>query len=527
VQRNGRHPSLFAIAASVTLLATPATSSLAADSPAVTTPAASLEPGTAGTPSSASASPPPAAASPGPEPSFAADARRPDIVMFYLDDFSPRPRTLWEDPHLTPHLATFASRGVRFSDAIVSTPLCGPSRAGLLTGRYSHSTGVIGNDIAPYRPVGEVGEKLGKTGYRTVFVGKHVNRLADTYRTREQMDQLAAGWDEFDVMWEDQGKFYDWTQYRKEGTYSYGEAPGDHSSRVAAERAVDHIVETPVDQPLFMIISLADGHVPLTPMRRFRNDSDCEALGAWRSPSFDEADVSDKPAFIQALPMLGTDGYDLGPRCKQLKTVDWVVGKVQRALRQAGRFDDTLEVLTADNGWLMGDHRIVGKSYPYAVDVPLYVRWPDGTGDRKRVVEEPVTNLDWLPTFCELAGCGAPHTDGLSLVPLITGERDRLDRQFLFFELLYDNPRYPDDPRARPAYTGVESTLAYSDTRWSFTHYSDGEAELYDLTHDPYRLDNLHGLAAFHAVERDLQRFHKSVKQADGVTWQADPVGRD
>ena len=452
------------------------------------------------------------------------NARRPDIVMFYLDDFSPRPRMLWEDPERTPNLARFANKGIRFSNAIVSTPLCGPSRSGLMTGRYGHSTGVIGNDAAPYRADNDIAEKLSKVGYRTVFVGKHLNRLEDAHPTRTSMEGLAENWDEFDVMWEDQGKFYDWTQYRKDDTVYYGADPDDHSSRVAAERAVQHIKDTPADQPLLLLISLVDGHVPITPMARHLGDPACESVEPWSGPAFNEDDVSDKPAHIQATPKLAISSYDLRPRCQQLLTVDWVVGKVTRALRETGRLDDTLQILTADNGWLMGDHRIVGKSYPYATAVPTYVRWPAELGTEKRVIEEPVTNLDWLPTICELAGCGVPHVDGMSLVPMITGKADRLDRKFLFFELLYDNARYPEDPRARPAYTGVESTLGYSDTLWAFTRYSSGESELYNLTEDPNQLENLSGKKQYAKIERDMQRFHKSVRQADRVEWQPTPL---
>ena len=465
----------------------------------------------------------PSAAEAGENRRVAAD-RRPDIVMFYLDDFAPQPRSLWSDKERTRHLSRFVERGLRLDNAIVSSPLCGPSRAGLLTGRYGHSTGVIANDVGPYRADNDLAEKLSGAGYRTLYVGKHINRLAERRPTRTQMDRLAADWDAFDVMWEDQGKFYDWLQYRKDQTVQYGSEPGDHSSRIAAERAAVHIKETPEEQPLFLLISLVDGHIPMTPMARFENAAACADIEPWRGPAFNEADVSDKPAHMQALASLPDEGYDLVPRCEQSLTIDWVIGRVNRALRDAGRLDDTLQVLTADNGWLMGDHRLEGKTYPYATPVPAYVRWPAELGTRKRVIDEPVTNLDWLPTFCQLAGCGLRRADGLSLLPLLRGESDRLDRQFLFVELLYDNARYPDDPRARPAYTGVETTLGYSDTRWAFTRYSNGEAELYDLSEDPHRLENLYGRPGYGAVTRDLKRFHKSVKQADGVEWQPTPI---
>ena len=464
-------------------------------------------------------------AAPAPAAAEGGSPRRPDIVVFYMDDFSPLPRSLWDDSERTPNLAKFVNRGVGFANAIVSSPLCGPSRAGLLTGRYGHHTGVIANDVEPYRADNDVAEKLAKAGYRTAYVGKHINRLRDARRTTAQMERLATWWDEFDVIWENQGKFYDWTQYRKGGeTAYYGTDPDDHSSRVAADRAIKHIEDTPADEPLFLFISLMDGHIPMTPMKRHVDSPLCEDFKPWTGPAFNEADVSDKPSHMQATPQLPIESYDLTSRCEQSLTADWVVGKVVRALRDAGRFDDTLQIVTADNGWLMGDHRIVGKTYPYATPVPLYVRWPSELKNRPRTVVEPVTNLDWLPTFCEVADCGVPNADGMSILPLITGEADRLDRDFLFVELLYDNARYPDDPRARPGYTGVETTLGYSDTRWAFTRYSNGEAELYNLSEDPHRLENLYDRKGYGKVTRELKRMHRSVKRADDVGWEETPV---
>ncbi len=484
---------------------------------------AAAEPSPPASPPTAPPMAPPASPPAGSPESAATTTRRPDIVMFLLDDFAPTPRSMWSDPERTPFLARFVNHGLRFENGIVSTPLCGPSRAQLLTGRYGHITGVVANDVSPYRADNDIAEKMRKAGYRTLYVGKHINRLADDRPTRVAMEPLAQNWDAFDVMWEDQGKFYDWLQFRKDETVSYGSDPDDHSSRVSAELAAEHIAQTPPDQPLFLLISLVDGHIPITPMKRHEGAPACADAEPWKGPAFNEADVSDKPSHIQATPRLAMTEYDLVPRCEQSLTIDWVVGKVTRALREAGRLDDTLQVLTADNGWLMGDHRIVGKSYPYATPVPTYVRWPAELGKKKRVLEEPVSNLDWLPTFCELAGCGVAHADGMSLLPLITGEADRLDRRFLFVELLYDNSRYPEDPRARPAYTGVETTLGYSDTRWAFTRYSNGEAELYNLSEDPHRLQNLYGKKGYGKVTRDLQRFHKSVRQADDVKWLPTP----
>ena len=97
--------------------------------------------------------------------------------------------------------------------------------------------------------------------------------------------------------------------------------------------------------------------------------------------------MSDKPAWVQALPRRDEPAYDLRTRCEETMGVDWAVAQVTAALEETGRLDDTLLVFTADNGYLIGDHRIEDKLVPYATPVPLYVRWPSRWGDEARTID--------------------------------------------------------------------------------------------------------------------------------------------
>lgn len=454
-----------------------------------------------------------------PQRSVEAAAPKPDIVLFYVDDFAPYPARMWEDHSRTPELARFASHGLEFENAIASTPLCGPARAALLSGKYGHNNGVTQNDIRDYDPANTLSPKLRSKGYKTVFIGKHINRLKKEYPTRSAMSRLSSKWDRFDVMWENQGRFYDWTQYRKSGTRRYGKGSLQHSTYVSAKRAAEVIDKSKRSKPLFLVISLVDGHKPMTPLKRFKGHAACKGIGSWAGPAFNESDVSDKPRHMRATPKLPLQSYPLRQRCEQLLTVDWAVSTVRKALQRNGRLSDTLQVLTADNGWLMGDHRLEGKTYPYATGVPLYMQWPAGIGTKGRTVREPVSNVDFGRTFCALAGCTIPTSDGKNLVPLIKGTRTRLERKFLYTEMLHANRYYPGRARARPAWSGVETTLGYDDTLWAFTRYRTGEEELYDLTKDPHRLVNLVGRAAYVGVRNDLRRFWRGVWERDGVKW--------
>lgn len=167
----------------------------------------------------------------------------------------------------------------------------------------------------------------------------------------------------------------------------------------------------------------------------------------------------------------------------------------------------------------MGDHRIEGKTDAYSTPVPLYMRWPAVAGDDRRVIREPVSNIDYAKTFCALAGCSMPASDGLSLVPLINGDKSRLDREYLYVEMLNGTGCHRNATFPRPNWSGVESTLGYSDTLWAYTLYRTGEEELYDISADPHRLRNLSDKAAHADVLQDMRRFQQEVWTSHDVGW--------
>lgn len=451
-----------------------------------------------------------------------AAAKKPDIVLFYLDDNAPYPARMWNDPARMPNLARFARNGLEFRNAIASTPLCGPARANLLTGKVSHNNGVTQNDIHAYDQRGTISPKLRDRGYRTAFVGKHINRIKTAYWNRSLMRRLSDDWNYFDIMWENPGKFYDWRQYRKTGNVYFGSKPRHHSSYQAAKRASYIIRNTKRSKPLFLVVSLYDGHAPLTPMARFEDHPACADIGSWSGPAYDEANVADKPLWVQAHPRRTEPGYDLRRRCESLLTSDWVVGQVVQALIDSGRYYDTLQVLTADNGWLMGDHRLTGKANAYATDVPLYMRWPRVLGNEGRSMREPVSNVDLAPTFCAVAGCRMRGIDGKSLLPLIKRKKTSLDRKFVWLEYLHNQSGYKPGTRKRPAWAGLQTTIHYDQqTMWSYVRYRTGEEELYDLTRDPHQLRNLAKWWRYRDRLKDLRRMWRQTWAADGVRWRS------
>jgi N-acetylglucosamine-6-sulfatase len=207
-----------------------------------------------------------------------------------------------------------------------------------------------------------------------------------------------------------------------------------------------------------------------------------------RPPSFNEEDVSDKPAWVRSKPQLTREQIRkhrlfYRDRLRSLQAVDRAVGRLIGALAATGRLDNTYLVFWSDNGHHMGEHRLgalgatSGKGTPYVEDirVPLIVRGPNVPQAER---QELVLNTDIAPTFAELAEAQAPDfVDGRSFVPLLGGET-----------LLWRTAGLIENRRGsgsdRPAYSGM-----FMQNR-TYVEYENGEKELYDLQTDPYQLQN-------------------------------------
>jgi N-acetylglucosamine-6-sulfatase len=437
-----------------------------------------------------------ASAAPG---ELAGEAPRPNIVMVMIDDADPHDGRLWS-AEVMPHLnQLIVSRGIEFTDFQGEVPLCGPSRAALLTGQHAHNSGANSNNGEALDPTETVATELKASGYHTSYVGKYLNG----YRRFTPDKYDPPGWSDFDVINSNQGKYY-WYQIRdREGNITQHKTKAkDYSTDVIADIAVQRIREAPADQPLFTIIAPFTPHEPDLPAPRHEGDPRCADLGLWSPPNYDEADVSDKPAYIQKLKPLGDGGYDLTAHCESLLAVDDLVGRVGKALDDTGRLDDTVFVFLADNGMTWGEHRRVGKVSPYSTTMPVYAAWPAGRGTEPRLDDTTLSVIDVAPTLCALAGCEmGPYPDG----------QDAADG-WSFASLLEDQP-YPyvrdavlqsvPSGGSRPVWWAVRTTADYPDGRWQYVENRGGFRELYDLgggpcyawqpgdPGDPCQLDNL------------------------------------
>lgn len=442
----------------------------------------------------------------------------PDIVVIVLDDIPPLDGRLWTElPNIR---RTFVQQGLEFTDAHVETPTCTPGRAGLLTGLHTHHHGAYKTDGSLFDPGETVATELQAEGYHTIAVGKWVNLFERVW------DKQPPGWDDFHGYG---GGYYDYVLYSNGVGRSYGHKPRDYSTDVIARIATREIAQAPRGKPLFAWITPYAMHKPWSVAPRHRQANRCDPA-RWKPPGYMERNVRDKPAYIQQSRVKRRGGYELGRICKGMLSVDELVGDVVRQLDRLRRLENTMLILTSDNGMAFGSQRIYNnKKVPYGTHIPLFVHWERLLGMLPRQVGERVQNIDVAPTLCDIAGCelgpyptGQLRPDGVSLLRLLTGDRTRLGRRAVLAS-------YQEEGHEIPPYWSVTTTgssplarkgcaqAKRGGCRWMYTEYATGEVELYDLTGgpchawkrsargDPCMLKNRAGTRRLADVERALR----------------------
>jgi arylsulfatase A-like enzyme len=418
-------------------------------------------------------SPPPSSSPPAP----------PNIVLILTDD--QRWDSLWAMPNVR-HL--LGDHGVTFTKSFVSNPLCCPSRASILTGQYSHGTGVYTNfpplgGFDGFDPTTTIATVLQAKGYRTALIGKYFNGYLQT--------QIPPGWNRWMAFNGPNGGvwYYDYTMSVDGVERHYGSAPSDYSTSVAARDAVSFIQETP--QPFFLYFAPSAPHLPAVPGPGHENAF--PSLAPLRGPSFNEPDTSDKPPWLRGVPQFDPEQVARADRLRaaqlrSLPPLDDAVQEIVNALDAAGVLHRTLILFMSDNGFMQGEHRMgdKGSAYEEAIRVPMILRYDPLTAGGVRD-SRMVANIDVAPTFADVAGTRMPGAEGSSLLNLIRSPAAD-GRRWLLLEHV-GAPRNPSFA-SRPDHVVVPSFCGVRSRRWKYVYYEDGSQELYDLIRDPLELRN-------------------------------------
>ena len=458
----------------------------------------------------------------GAAPASAQAQTRPNVLVVMTDD-----QTV-ESMRVMPNVQRLLAReGTTFAHSYASFPLCCPSRATFLSGQYGHNNRVMGNR-PPQGGYGNLDHSntlpvwLQRAGYRTVHIGKYLNGYG---RDRSTPTTVPPGYSEwYGSVDPSTYRFYDYTLNENGRLVTYGSRPQDYQADVYSRKAVDVIRRlAPGDQPFYLKVAFLAPHsggprepddprgqATPVPALRHRNRFAAEAMPT--PPSFNEADVSDKPQAIRRRPLLGpariaavTENYR--QRLESLLAVDEAVLEMVRALEAAGELDRTLVVFTTDNGFLHGEHRVPsGKTLAYepSARVPLILRGPGVP--RGLVHQNPVLNVDLAPTIVDAANTRAGRLlDGRSLLSLVQYPTRRWGRDLLLETMQYTAIRTP---------------------RYLYAEHTSGERELYDLVADPHQLASRHADPALAAVRAQLAARLARLRACRGAPCYAGPAVR-
>jgi N-acetylglucosamine-6-sulfatase len=465
-------------------------------------------------------------------------AARPNILLILTDDHRWDALSAKGHPFLeTPNLDRLLQEGVDFTNAFVTTSLCSPSRASIITGRYAHNHGVVDN----YHPVHDdlifFPELLQKVGYETAFVGKW--HMGDT-------DEKQRGFDHW-VSFKGQGVYWPFDEGLKvKGRYvpqANRTGFNVNGTRVAqkgyiTDELTDYAlewmrprIETGGDKPenrkpWFLYVSHKAVHADFLPPNR-------HAFKYEKEPFQPPATWADKPEAFRDVPRwvqnqrnsrhgvefayyMNLDLEKYYKRyCETIVAVDESVGRLVEAMNAKGALENTLVIYMGDNGFLFGEHGLIDKrcAYEESMRIPMIARWPGGLKSGAKV-QQMVANIDVAPTLLAAAGSSIPDSmDGRNFLPLAarapSGEKVKWRRELLYE--YYWERNYPQTPTVH----------ALRGDRFKYIRYHGvwDVDELYDLESDPREQKNLINDPAYKGqVEEMNKRLFTQLEATSGMS---------
>ena len=427
-------------------------------------------------------------------------AAPPNILVILTDDHRYDAMGFLGHPFLkTPHLDRLAAEGAHFERAYVTTSLCSPSRASILTGLYAHNHHVVDNYNPVDRELTFFPELLQEGGYQTAFIGKW--HMGDTEVKQRGFDH----WVSFrgqgvyvpdPAMLKAKGRFV--PQATNSGLNVNG-VKVDQKGYITDELtdyAEEWLAEKDDDKPFFLYVSHKGVHADFLPPDRHAFKYDQVEIAMPPGPVSDPQLFRDPPMWVrnQSNSRHGVEfayytGLDM-PKyyrryCEALLAVDDSVGRLLASLEESGELDDTLILYLGDNGFLFGEHGLIDKrcAYEESVRIPLLMRYPRAIRGGTRV-KKIVANIDVAPTLLEFAGVAVPEgMDGRSFWSLARGVEPAGWRDYLLYEYYWER-NYPQTP----------TTHAVIGERFKYIRYHGvwDQDELYDTQADPRERNNLY-----------------------------------
>ena len=404
-------------------------------------------------------------------------ATQPNIVFVIADQMRAHAMgAMGNDQVITPNLDRLAAEGVIISNAISGHPVCTPFRAQLMTGRYSHSTGVIVNDIR--LPDDEVifPEVLKQAGYTTGYIGKwHLSGDRN-----DPVDAISRrGWDYWAVR--NVSHKHDQSVYWLNDSTQPTEVPGWEPD-VQTDLAIEFIKDNK-QKPFSLFLSFGPPHnpYPLVPQQYVDMYDGVKLLGR---------------------PNVASDNEEtLRLYYAAITSIDVNIGRLSQALEAAGLANNTIFVFTADHGDMLGSqgHRLKQRPWEESINIPFILRYPDKilAGQRKDWI---VTTVDMMPTILGLSDIAIPKVvEGMDLSAVFEGTSDEQREEAFLFNVHKDGGPGTD-------WRGIRTK------EWIYARHYRGDWVLYDLKNDPYELNNLINDTYYFAVKEELQQRLEAIR---------------
>jgi len=427
----------------------------------------------------------------------------------------------------TPNLDRLLAEGIAFSRAYSQSPICTPSRACFLTGRYPSTLHVNrnGNAFFPH-PSQLITRMLAHAGYDCGLAGKlHLSAAHGRVEARIDDGYRFFKWSHHpkpEPFWPTEQHAYqrwlrdqgvDWSEayggeapegWDAQTSYRPGIEARYHQTTWCANEAIAFMTEER-EGPWLMSVNPFDPHPPFDPPGEFLARMDMEDMPL---PLFQDHELQSQLAFhgIDHQTDKPQSPWDYDARgmvaayYAQIELIDQQVGRMLGALEASGQRENTMVIFMSDHGEMLGDHGLILKGcrfYEGAVHVPLIVSWPGHLQEGLRS-DALVELTDIVPTLLQLAGLPIPtNVQGLSLVSILTGRADPSEhREFVRCEY-HDALARPHASHANMIFDGRYKLVVY---------HGQDIGELYDLDEDPHEFHNLWGAPGTLALQRDLTR---------------------
>lgn len=464
---------------------------------------------------------------------------RPNILLICTDQQRYDALGCYGNEHIsTPAIDGLASEGVLFERCYVQSPVCAPSRASLLTGRYPHTHGLWANGVAPPPHETLFPRVLADAGYDCGLVGKMHLDACFGGRTEARYDDgfRYFQWAHDPSHSSPENRYHRWLKEHHPNLYVV--AVSDKSERaehhflsldnMPTEAHYSHwIGETTIEflhnerdpnKPFFLMANFYDPHHPFIAPQEYLDRYDPAQLP---EPVSEPNELDGKPPILSEASRESYAGHARGfttyshdeiqriiaAYYAMVTLIDDEVARILAALDQLGLREKTLVIFTSDHGEMLGDHELLLKGpmmYECAVRVPLILRWPGHLpqGERRTGLAQWI---DLCPTVLEASDLPPmPRGQGMNLLPLARGEENAPVRDWALCE--YRNSGHPYDPP-------VHTTMLRRDRYKLIVYHGDpatsreGTGELYDLEADPQELTNLWDDTGYREIRMELQKF--------------------